>query len=572
MKDNMATTGNSLNGEILSGINTLQSLTPSELFWYQRLVALHPFRLPFDIPHQIAEPRWAISRWQSLSPQKSQEAPWRIVLQAFVIYLTRLSQQSAYQIGWSVALNNNRANLASVVPMDIEVAWDKPWREVADAVDDELTRLAQHQTFSRDHLSHLLSLHAIPELSTHHPWPVAVSVIQDGRLRDQQASGELLTFQINEQGGFRWIYDENRLNREVIARMDDHLQMLLLSKGRSDDIPIGQLNLLPEAERTLLLETWNATKTTYPDQSCLHQIFEQQAEKTPQATALIAGDKRLSYNALNTRANQLAHQLIKQGVCPGDHIVLLFERSIMLVVAQLAVLKAGAVYVPLDPTVPDKRKNWLINDCAAKLLLTDTQTAIPADLVVPLLRLADESNTSSEQQSVNPDLPRASTELAYIMYTSGSTGTPKGVLVPHRAVVRLVINNGYAAIEPDDRVAFTANPAFDASTFEVWAPLLNGGALVVIDHTTLLTPVELIRVLQTHRITVLWLTIGLFNRLAVELSVVLPQIKMLIFGGDIPDLSVIAQVLKHRPPQQLLQAYGPTEGTTFTTIYPVEVL
>ncbi|EQB97708.1 syringopeptin synthetase b, partial [Photorhabdus temperata subsp. temperata M1021] len=139
-------------------------------------------------------------------------------------------------------------------------------------------------------------------------------------------------------------------------------------------------------------------------------------------------------------------------------------------------------------------------------------------------------------------------------------------------MVRLVVNNGYAEIGPDDRVSFTANPAFDASTFEVWAPLLNGGALVIIDHATLLTPQALVRILQAHRITILWLTIGLFNRLAIELSPVLPQIKVLIFGGDIPDLYVIAQVLGNRPPQQLLQAYGPSEGTTFTTTYRIEAL
>ncbi|MBD1229702.1 AMP-binding protein, partial [Xenorhabdus griffiniae] len=113
-----------------------------------------------------------------------------------------------------------------------------------------------------------------------------------------------------------------------------------------------------------------------------------------------------------------------------------------------------------------------------------------------------------------------STGAAYIMYTSGSTGTPKGVVVPHRAVVRLVINNGYAETGQTDRVAFTANPAFDASTFEVWTPLLNGGALVVIDHATLLTPQAFVQSLQVHRITVLWLTVGLFNRLATELSAV----------------------------------------------------
>ncbi|MDE9478575.1 amino acid adenylation domain-containing protein [Xenorhabdus bovienii] len=357
----------------------------------------------------------------------------------------------------------------------------------------------------------------------------------------------------------------------VYGYMQQALESLVDALEHTPDMPVRALDILPAAERTLLLTTWNTTATPYPESLCIHQLFEQQAEKTPQATALIAGNDTLSYRELNTQANQLTHQLIRQGVCPGDPVVLLFERSMALVVAQLAVLKAGAVYVPLDPGVPDERKNWLISDCSAKLLLTDTQTDIPADLVVPLLRLSDENKTAGEQNSINLDLPRAGTELAYIMYTSGSTGTPKGVLVPHRAVVRLVINNGYAAIAPDDRVAFTANPAFDASTFEVWAPLLNGGTLVVIDHTTLLTPAELVQSLQARRVTVLWLTIGLFNRLAPALSPVLPQIKTLIFGGDIPDLLMITQVLQS-PPQHLLQAYGPTEGTTFTTIYPIEAL
>ncbi|EYU13214.1 non-ribosomal peptide synthetase, partial [Photorhabdus aegyptia] len=358
----------------------------------------------------------------------------------------------------------------------------------------------------------------------------------------------------------------------ICSYMQQTLESLVEALEQTPDSPIRALEILPETERTLLLETWNATETPYPDQLCIHQLFEQQAEKTPAATALIAGDKSLSYRELNTCANRLTRQLIEQGVCPGDHIALLLERSIELVVAQLAILKAGAVYVPIDPNVPDERKNWLINDCLARLLLTDIQMDIPTNLAVPLLRLSDESDTSREEDCLNSDLPSSSTELAYIMYTSGSTGTPKGVLVPHRAVVRLVINNGYAEISHDDRVAFTANPAFDASTFEVWAPLLNGGTLVVIDHATLLTPQELVRVLQAHHITVLWLTIGLFNRLAVELFPVLPQIKILIFGGDIPDLHVIAQVLGNRPPQQLLQAYGPSEGTTFTTMYPIVAL
>ncbi|WP_445374214.1 amino acid adenylation domain-containing protein [Photorhabdus tasmaniensis] len=360
-----------------------------------------------------------------------------------------------------------------------------------------------------------------------------------------------------------------------MTRKESALETALVnmsSEKVGDDISDRKFNVLSEVERTLLLETWNATETAYPDRLCIHQLFEQQVEKTPAATALIAGNKTLSYAELNALANQLACQLIEQGICPDDHVAILLERSVELVVSQLAILKVGAVYVPVDPNVPNERKSWLINDCAAKLLLTDMQTEIPADLVVPRLRLTRETEPIRGEDIGNLDLLGSSVEPAYIMYTSGSTGTPKGVIVPHRAVVRLVINNGYADIKPNDRIAFAANPAFDASTFEVWAPLLNGAALVVIDHTTLLTPLDFVQTLQAHRITVLWLSVGLFNRLAAELSSVLPQLKMLLVGGDVLDPHVIAQVLRKSPPQQLLNAYGPSEGTSFTTIYRIDPL
>ncbi|WP_350307342.1 amino acid adenylation domain-containing protein, partial [Photorhabdus viridis] len=553
--------------------NTLQALAPSEPFWCERLAALQPLQLPFEMIGKQAEPRWVMGPWQPPLPKNDAEDPLQSLLQIFVIYLARLTQQAQFQIGWCVdEVKDKSADLASMVPMSIEVAFDKPWRVVADWVDDELARLAQHRTFSRDLPSRSPLLRAIPALRTSRPWQIAVTVIQDDRPCAQEALGELLTLQMNVQGGFRWIYDENRLSPEVILRMSEHLKVLALSKRGGDEIPVWQLNLLPEAERTLLLETWNATETAYPEQLCIHQLFEQQVEKTPEATALIAGDKTFSYTELNTRANRLARQLIEQGVDPGDHVALLLERSMGLVVAQLAILKAGAVYVPIDPNVPDERKNWLMSDCSVRLLLTDTREDIPANLAVPLLRLSDETDTNREEDCLNPDLPRSSAELAYIMYTSGSTGTPKGVLVPHRAVVRLVINNGYAEIGADDRVAFAANPAFDASTFEVWAPLLNGGALVVVEHVTLLTPQTFVQTLQVQRMTVLWLSVGLFNQLAAELSPVLPQIKLLIVGGDALDPHVIGQVLSTNPPQQLLNGYGPSEGTTFTTTYRINAL
>uniref|UniRef100_UPI00387E9BEC amino acid adenylation domain-containing protein n=2 Tax=Photorhabdus viridis TaxID=3163327 RepID=UPI00387E9BEC len=562
--------------------DTLQILAPSESFWRERLASLLPLQLPFETAGESVEPEWVCSDWQppllknSEELKNGEEAPLRTLLQAFAIYLARLTHQTEFQIGWCVERAKDElgmlSGLAPVVPMSIEVAFDQPWCVVANWINDELTRLAQHRTFCRDLLSRSPSLRAIPALATSRPWRITVSVIPDDRPWEQNALGELLTLQMNTQGSFRWIYDANRLKAETVQRMSEHLQVLASLAGEEEDIPVWQFNLLSEAERTLLLETWNATETVYPDQLCIHQLFEQQAEKTPEATVLIAGNRALSYAELNTRANRLAHQLIEQGICPDDHVAILLERSIELVVAQLAILKAGAVYVPIDPSVPDERKNWLISDCSAKLLLINDQDDVPVGLTAPLFHLSAETGTYREDACFNPHLPRSSTESAYIMYTSGSTGTPKGVVVPHRAVVRLVINNGYAEIGPDDRVAFEANPVFDASTFEVWAPLLNGGVLVVIDHATVLTPKEFVQALQVHRITVLWLSVGLFNRLATALSPVFPQLKILIVGGDVLDPHVIAQVLRDSPPQQLLNGYGPSEGTTFTTIYRITAL
>ncbi|MCG1056140.1 amino acid adenylation domain-containing protein, partial [Mycetohabitans sp. B5] len=246
------------------------------------------------------------------------------------------------------------------------------------------------------------------------------------------------------------------------------------------------------------------------------------------------------------------------------------ERSIDLVVAQLAILKAGAAYVPIDPRAPTERQSWIVSDCAAQLLLTDAHTEVTAAVPTALLRLdvSDEAQTEHFPTTC-PQPACCSADTAYVMYTSGSTGTPKGVLVPHRAIARLVINNGYVDVGADDRIAFAANPAFDASTFEVWAPLLNGAAAVVIDHDTVLTPALFAQTLREQRISVLWLTVGLFNQMAMELGPVFPQLKALIVGGDALDASVVAQVLRDSPPQQLINGYGPTESATFATTYRI---
>ncbi|NIF68434.1 amino acid adenylation domain-containing protein, partial [Burkholderia sp. Cy-647] len=227
-------------------------------------------------------------------------------------------------------------------------------------------------------------------------------------------------------------------------------------------------------------------------------------------------------------------------------------------------------YVPLDPDYPEERLRFMLEDSApvAVLLQADLRDRLDTGELPVLDPSAEAIQDLPDHDPVVAGLDSRS--LAYVIYTSGSTGTPKGVMVEHRSIARLVIKNGYADIGADDRVAFAANTAFDAATFEIWAPLLNGGRLVVIDRATLLAPARFADALEREQVSVLWLTVGLFNQYAKPLAKQFAGLRYLITGGDALDPKVMAGVLRDGAPRNLLNGYGPTETTTFATTYRIE--
>ncbi|MEG4589523.1 amino acid adenylation domain-containing protein [Microcoleus sp. MOSTC5] len=365
-------------------------------------------------------------------------------------------------------------------------------------------------------------------------------------------------------------YSRDLFNADTIERMVGHFQTLLEGIVANPEQKIAELPLLTELERQQLA-AWNNTETDYPKDACIHQLFEEQVELTPDAIALVFEDKQLTYKELNQRANQLAHHLRNLGVGPEVLVGICVERSLEMIVGLLGILKAGGAYVPLDPAYPPERLAFMLEDASVAVLLTQAQLvkSLPKHQgrIVCLDTDWEEIAFHSEE---NPSSQVTPENLAYVIYTSGSTGKPKGVTVPHRGVNRLVLNTNYISLQPNDIVAFASNFSFDAATVEIWGALLNGAKLVVITKDVALSPHDFADQIQGQGITVLFLATALFNLIAREIPSAFHLVQQLIVGGEAMEPKWVKEVLKKGSPQRLLNGYGPTENTTLTTCYLVQ--
>ena len=315
---------------------------------------------------------------------------------------------------------------------------------------------------------------------------------------------------------------------------------------------------------------WNATAREYPREHSVSLLFEEQAAKSDGAIAIRCGSEALTYAALNRYANQWARRLRGLGVGPEVRVGICMDRSLAMIVGLLAILKAGGAYVPLDPKYPEERLAFMIEDAGCKLLLTRRAQVTPPLCILPDFPVVemDFAPDHLQEDAANLDLPIAPDNAAYVMYTSGSTGHPKGVINTHRNIVRLVRNTDYARFEPDQVFVHLAPLGFDASTFEIWGPLLNGCELIVFADE-LPTLHTLGDTLIRNRVTTLWLTSGLFNQMVQERLEDLKGLRQLLAGGDVLAPATVTKVLAALPDCDLINGYGPTEGTTFSCCYRI---
>jgi len=367
------------------------------------------------------------------------------------------------------------------------------------------------------------------------------------------------------------VYNTDLFASSTITSLLHHFQTLLEGIVENPQTHLSKLPLLTPKEQQVIVRRCSHNQSRYPSESCIHELFEAQVEKQPDAIAVLFQDQSFTYQQLNQGSNQLARYLQRLGVHTRTLVGICLDRGVEAIAAMLAVLKSGGTYVPLDPSYPAERLHFIMKDAGISIVLTQTKfidSLQPGN--VKFICLEQVWNTITQESDENLLTSCTAKQLAYVIYTSGSTGAPKGVMVPHCAVNRLVCATDYIQVESSDRVAQVANLAFDAATFEVWVALLNGAKLIGIERETTLSPVDFVETLQHRQISILFLTTALFNQTVAQIPTAFQSLKYLLFGGETANVDRVRTVAQQGKPQHLIHVYGPTENTTFSTWYEVQ--
>ena len=374
-----------------------------------------------------------------------------------------------------------------------------------------------------------------------------------------------------------WEYNTDLFDESTINRMVEDYQTLLQGILANPNQKLSQYSLLTEQQKHQLLVEWNNTQAEYPKVNGIHQLFEEQVKKTPEAIAVLFEDKYLSYQQLNERANQLAHYLKTLGVKPDDLVGIFLERSLEMFIALLGILKAGGAYLPLDPTYPEDRLAYMVNDAQVSIVVTLEKWAnLKTQQALQWVCLDSQKDIIAQESSENPELLLNEKNLAYVIYTSGSTGQPKGVLIEHQSL----INFTQSAIKKyeitaQDTVLQFASINFDAAAEEIYPCLSCGGTLVLRTEEMMKSVSAFIQESQKKAVTIWDLPTAYWHLLVSEIIQenlrLPPSLRLVILGGErvLPERVKMWQEYVGQYPQ-LVNSYGPTESTVVSTLHYLE--
>ena len=583
-----------------------ETLDEQLVYWKDQLAELPTLELPTDHPrpavqaHRGARQELVLpeSLTQALKVLSRQEGTtlFMVLLGALQVLLSRYSGQEDIAIGTPIA-GRTRVETEELIGffvntlvMRTDLSGDPSFREVLSRVREVALGAYDHQDLpfeklveelqperdlSRVPLSQVFfALQNVPQDTLKLP----DLVLEQQKVESGTVKYDLSFFLSEEEQGLkgRLVYNAHLFDDATIERMLGHLHTLLKGIVEDPDRHLSELPLLDEAERHQLLFDWNETAIEYPRDRCVHELFEEQVERTPDAVAVVFEEQQLTYRELNRRANQLAHHLRALGVGPEVLVCICVERSLEMAVGLLGILKAGGTYVPLDPSSPATRLKFVLGDTRAPVLLTQERLVdrlpdkhgaevVRLDADWPLIARNTEKNFTSRATTRN---------LAYAIYTSGSTGQPKGVMIEHRALTSYVAA-AIAAYEmtASDHVLQFASLSFDASVEEIFLTLTRGGTLVLRSERMVDSMQRFVSECTERAISVLDLPTAFWHELVLAFEseglALPPSVRLVIIGGEKALAERVAQWYAHtaqtaRPPR-LVNTYGPTEATVVAT-------
>ncbi|MBR2570161.1 MAG: amino acid adenylation domain-containing protein, partial [Paenibacillus sp.] len=367
-----------------------------------------------------------------------------------------------------------------------------------------------------------------------------------------------------------WEYATDLFNRETIERMALHFNELAIHALEDPSQQLSEISVLSDDEISMLLNHFNPADSWHENDKTVVACFEKQVMRTPDKIAIQGYEGKLTYRELNEQANQLAHRLRQLGIDRDQFVDIMAERRIETIVGLVAILKAGGAYVPIDPKYPLNRISYLIQDSDCSVMLTSefdlSQLEYKPEHIIQLAH--PDGCTDQAGHSANPTQVNHPKDLAYVIYTSGTTGEPKGVMIEHQSINRLVFHTNYADFK-DARILQTGSLAFDASTFEIWGALLNGGTLYLVEEDVLTSAALFKEAIQDFGINTLFITTALFNQLISLDHEIFDSLTQLLFGGEATSEEHVDLLASRNPSLRFANVYGPTECTTFATCYRI---
>jgi amino acid adenylation domain-containing protein len=535
----------------------------------------HGATLTFELPQRLTESLGDLAR-------RAKATPFMVFLSAFKTLLWRYTAQDDLRVGSPVSESNHPELFDNIVVLRTDLAGNPTFRELLARVRTTVLEGYAHQDCRVEQLTKELQpanqtgdapLFQLMFMFESAPAPA----MRFARLVAEPLEDDVLTAQLDmtlslseteRRISGQFAYNAELFDPERVKRMVGHLQTLLEGIAADPDQRLSALPLLTAGERRQLLLEWNATQTDFAQETCLHELFEAQATRTPEAAALIFQNRQVTYRELNLQANRLAHHLRTLGIGPEISVAICLERSPEMIVGVLAVLKAGGAYVPLDPAYPQERLAFMLKDARSPVLLSERRLSgnLPTQ-GIHVIYLEEAGPLLADQPITDPLAEARSDDAAYIIYTSGSTGQPKGVVVEHRNAVHLVSSRAQYYTDVEERTMLILSFAFDGSVAAIFSTLSRGGTLILPAVGAEQNLVRLSLWLQKHRITH-WLSVpALYNLLLGQPAERLASLRTVIVAGEACPAVLVQRHHALVPTAKLFNEYGPTEGTVWSTVF-----